>query len=526
MALWTIWLDGSIIHQPVTSARAVTDAVLTLGLDSAGTLEVSVPTSHPDYALVAGAPVLGRPTWRVERDGVEVFRGRTLLRERMPLDGAVHVVAEGDLAMLNDSLCAPYEFSGSPSAYLAKLVEGHNAQVEPWKRFSAGRVTVVDKGGNDYIVRGSQSSETTWDELSAKTVKSSDGGHLVLRRGTHVIDWLADASAPCDQPVKVGLNLLELSDECDGAELATAIHAVGADGDDGRLEIASSRTGGAGVTVRGGILLNDALVAEHGTVVREVAWDDVTTEAALWSKALAYCQSLALPRSVTVKAIDMSDAGHDVDAFDVGQWVALDALDTQGRMQVTGIEWDLLDPIGGSITFGRASVTSSGSNAITTKTADSAMYVAGSASGGGSGTTYALTKSGTTITLEGSDGSETSVSDGSPGEATATVSLSNIGSGTKTLTLTRVGDVVHATMTATATAATANSPITCGTVPSGYRPTHNEYQSGVCVSNNNLSGDYRWCVATDGTVTYWCSVTTIRESPLCMTWVTNDSFPS
>lgn len=115
---------------------------------------------------------------------------------------------------------------------------------------------------------------------------------------------------------------------------------------------------------------------------------------------------------------------------------------------------------------------------------------------------------------------------GQSGEATATVNLSNIGSGTKTLNLERVGNVVHASFTTTATAATANAAIGAGTIPSGYRPTHNEYQSGVCVSNNNLNGYYRWRVATTGAITYWCSVTAIRESPLCMTWVTNDTFPT
>lgn len=117
-------------------------------------------------------------------------------------------------------------------------------------------------------------------------------------------------------------------------------------------------------------------------------------------------------------------------------------------------------------------------------------------------------------------------SGGSIQTASTSMALSNIGSGTKTLYLERWGNVVHASMVTTATASTANSAITCGTVPSGYRPTHNEFQSGVCVSNNNLNGYYRWRVATTGAITYWCSVTAIRESPLCMTWVTNDTFPS
>ena len=481
MAQWLVWLNQDIVHQPVTTERNVIGATLALALDSAGSLEADVPVSHPLYPTIASLPLLGRDVWRVERDGTEVFRGRLLSRERMPLDGSVHVVVEGELAMLNDSLCLPYSFSGSPTEYLQQLVRNHNAQVDEWKRFSVGRVTVVDKGGNDYIVRGSESTATTWEELAAKTVGSSDAGHIVLRRGTRVIDWLASVAAPCDQVVKLGWNLLNLSDEADGSELVTAIHAVGADQDGTRIEIATSRTGGAGVTVRGGMLVNDALAATNGIVVREVVWDDVTTEAALWSRALAYCQQLSLPRSVTVKAIDMSDAGYAVDAFDVGQVVDLDALDTQGRMQVTGIEWDLLDPAGGSITFGKAQVTSSARNATTSQTAQAAYYVAGNSSGGSGGATYTLSGDGATVTLSGSDGStsDTTITASAIGAQaalsveTGTLSKGSAASSLGTNSCRRYGKVVVVSVNGLTLASALSSGSTSGTlatVPSGYRP--------------------------------------------------------
>ena len=497
MAIWNIWLNNSIVHQPVTTTSNVIGATLALALDSAGSLEADVPVSHPLYPTIASLPLLGRDVWRVERDGTEVFRGRTLSRERMPLDGSVHVVVEGELAMLNDSLCLPYSFSGSPTEYLQQLVRGHNAQVDDWKRFSVGRVTVIDKGGNDYIVRGSESTATTWEELSAKTVGSSDAGHIVLRRGTRVIDWLASVAAPCDQVVKLGWNLLNLSDEADGSELVTAIHAVGADQNGTRIEIATSRTGGAGVTVRGGMLVNDALAATNGIVVREVVWDDVTTEAALWSRALAYCQQLSLPRSVTVNAIDMSDAGYAVDAFDVGQVVDLDALDTQGRMQVTGIEWDLLDPAGGSITFGKAQVSSSARNASTSQTAQAAYYVAGNSSGGGGGgATYTLSGDGATVTLSGSDGttSDTTITANAIGAQSAlsvetgTLSKGSAASSLGTNSCRRYGKVVVVSVNGMALASALSSGSTSGTlatVPSGYRP-HAAIRVPFGSSGNNV----------------------------------------
>ena len=398
MAQWLIWLDGSVVHQPATTERHVIAATLSLAIDSAGSLEADVPVSHPLYQTIATLPILGANTWRVERDGAEVFRGRLLSRDRIPLDEAVHVVVEGDLAMLNDSICRPYDFSGSPAQYVTQLIDAHNAQVDPWKRFAVGDVTIVDKGGNGYIVRGSESSTTTWEELSKKTIESSDGGHLVLRRGTHVIDWLTSVATTCDQPVRLGWNMLGLEDSSDGSDLVTAIIPVGADVGGTRLIISPTRSGGVGVTVRDGIVINDALAATNGTIVREVVWDDVTQEPNLWDRALAYVQALSLPRSVTVQAIDMSDAGYQVDAYDVGQMVTLDALDTQGIMQVTGITWNLLDPSDGSITFGNVAVTSSSRSAQVTTTANAALFMAGSTTRPKASATFTGTDTTTTAT--------------------------------------------------------------------------------------------------------------------------------
>ena len=244
------------------------------------------------------------------------------------------------------------------------------------------------------------------------------------------------------------------------------------------------------------MLVNDSLAATNGIVVREVVWDDVTTEAALWSRALAYCQQLSLPRSVTVKAIDMSDAGYAVDAFDVGQVVDLDALDTQGRMQVTGIEWDLLDPAGGSITFGKAQVTSSARNATTSQTAQAAYYVAGNSSGGSGGATYTLSGDGATVTLSGSDGStsDTTITASAIGAQaalsveTGTLSKGSAASSLGTNSCRRYGKVVVVSVNGLTLASALSSGSTSGTlatVPSGYRP-HAAIRVPFGSSGNNV----------------------------------------
>ena len=109
--------------------------------------------------------------------------------------------------------------------------------------------------------------------------------------------------------------------------------------------------------------------------------------------------------------------------------------------------------------------------------------------------------------------------------ASTTITLSNLGSGTKTLYLYRQGNFVVAEFNAT-TNATANSAISAGTIPTGYRPDRNVYQGGARYTNNSANGTYRWRVASTGTITFWTTSTGTYETPLTLCWYTANSWPS
>lgn len=109
--------------------------------------------------------------------------------------------------------------------------------------------------------------------------------------------------------------------------------------------------------------------------------------------------------------------------------------------------------------------------------------------------------------------------------ASTTITLSNLGSGTKTLYLYRQGNFVVAEFNAT-TNATANSAISAGTIPTGYRPDRNVYQGGARYTNNSANGTYRWRVASTGVITFWTTSTGTYETPLTLCWYTANSWPS
>ena len=108
-----------------------------------------------------------------------------------------------------------------------------------------------------------------------------------------------------------------------------------------------------------------------------------------------------------------------------------------------------------------------------------------------------------------------------------TVTLSNVTFSTAPIVyLKRWRYLVHASTTDVVNAATANSQITVGTIPTGYRPYHSVEQSGAAVSNNSFSGYYKWILLSGGNINYLASVTGAREAPFIMTYYCNKDYPS
>lgn len=110
---------------------------------------------------------------------------------------------------------------------------------------------------------------------------------------------------------------------------------------------------------------------------------------------------------------------------------------------------------------------------------------------------------------------------------TTTVTLSNITYSTAPVVyFKRWRYLVHASTTEVVNAATANSQITVGTIPTGYRPCYNVQQCGVAVSNNNFLGYYKWILLSGGNINYLTSVTGAREAPFSMTYYCSNAYPT
>ncbi len=360
--MWWVYLNGEVLHKPSTMDRRLQHGVFSEQLDVAGQLVFNIPITHPMYRRVLAAR-MEKGAVSVERDGVEVWRGRILTTVANSLGGTAKVTVEGEMAELNDSELEPYDYSGSPAGLLAELLGQHNGRHRP---ILPGRVTVRDPNG--YIVRSNQSRSNSLQEIRAKTSGSSLGGYLRLRRDGDVryLDWLADPDVPGSQEIRIGKNLLTSTSTFSGADLKTAMFAQGAQVDGREIDLTGLPDGplAAGVSLRGGYVVNDALEARYGTIEGTLRMDQVTLVDNLRSKAAESVAAMSDPDTVEVTAVDLTYAGYEVDAFRVGQSVRLKSWDVDAVMLLVGISHDLDDPSANKYTFGRAVRSASGKSGL------------------------------------------------------------------------------------------------------------------------------------------------------------------
>ena len=349
--MWRIEIDGETVHAP-GAGIAVANPVLTQQLNAADQLTFDVTADERLYNAIRSGVLTSR--YIVYRDGLPVSYGRILAVDTRPLRATCRVTCEGELAYLNDAVLPAYDFGGSPSDYLRMFVDEYAAQCG--SDLKLGRVSIAD--GNDYIVRGNETPATMLPELLDKTVNSTAGGVLRIRHedGGRYLDWLSSPDTPGSQSIAKGSNLLDISSTLDGAQIVTAIMPIGARNDDGgHVMLPPGRDGvvSGDVMRRGNYLYSAEGVQKWGWHAQVREWEDVTEPKNLHTKAVAAVRSLAPELAITASAVDLTDAGYDVDAISVGQSVPVVCDDISTRLFVTGCEYHLDNPAANTYTFGQ-----------------------------------------------------------------------------------------------------------------------------------------------------------------------------
>lgn len=364
---WTIQTEaGALVYDPRLPSYKLTSAKLTQELNKADSLTFTLYPQAPAYASIDRL----KSTVLASYNGVVKSRSR-LIDDVIGWNNERECLCEGELAFFNDSIQRPFSFPvddahTTPADYLSFLVTRHNAQVSADRQFTVGNVTVTDPNG--YIARSDTEYSTTW-KLINEGLLDTLGGYLWVRHenGVNYLDYLADFSTLANQPIKAGLNLLGLSTERKGAEIATAILPLGKADEETQqrltIEDIADYTD-TDICKSGDIVYSIAAETQNGSrIVKVVAWDDVTVDTNLLTKAIAELAIVRqLPSTVTITAADLSAAGYNFNTFSLGTYVQIEdgwhgAHSLAATYLVKKIEIDLLNPANNQLTLGATTLS-------------------------------------------------------------------------------------------------------------------------------------------------------------------------
>lgn len=348
--MYRVYADDQLIYHSKLDGMRIFSPTLEIELNKTGSFLFALYPDHPRYSQIAKL----KSIITVYRDDALLFRGRSLETET-GWHNERRFSCEGELAYLLDSIIRPYEFSGSVVDYLTRLLDSHNAQVDEEKRFVLGNVTVTDP--NDYIVRSSIDYTPTWTEMNAKLLDLL-GGYLIIRHegGVAYLDYLADITLLAPQSIEFGRNLLDITRKRKGADIATVVIPLGAKIKDDEGKDTETRLTIASVNGGADYVEDADAIAQYGTIVKTVIYDDVTDAENLKTKGKAHLsESVNLPETIELTAADLSAAGVDILSFNLGTQVrvkskphGIDALFIVSKLSV-----NLLDPGANKITLGK-----------------------------------------------------------------------------------------------------------------------------------------------------------------------------
>lgn len=319
--MYKIFADNTLIYDSTIEDYKIGKGSITLETNKSGSFNFSVYPDHFYYDQF----IRLKTVITVYKSGRIVFRGRILNDVTDYWNNKV-LTCEGELGFLQDSIIRPFSFSGTPEDLFKKLVTEHNAQVDEFKRFKIGTVTVVDP--NNYIGRSNSEYESALSNLNSRLIEDSLGGYFYITHGadgteiTPTLNYLADFTKVSTQTVEFGSNLKDYTKTVKAEEIATAIIPLGATVDDGNSDTEDPKLTIASINGGKDYVYSESGVALYGWIFKVVTWDDVTDASNLKRKAEDYLKSVVNQNiTIELKAIDLHLLDHSIESVNVCDYV-------------------------------------------------------------------------------------------------------------------------------------------------------------------------------------------------------------
>ena len=357
---------GSLLHETQIDGDKVSAGRLEQSLSDIGTFEFELMYDHPLYNKIE--PITGLVKIINKYDKEVEFYGRVLKPDAgMDSEGLFSktFVCESVLGYLQDST---QTFQRVPNNgvenYFRRIIDVHNSQVEPHKRFKVGRVTVLNQSDTPYRYIG---YDTTFETIKTYLIGRL-GGYIQLRLEDDgmYLDYLKDVGQKVDSPIQVGTNIETARRELDLSNLITRLVPLGADLEkDNRDEETGQYVVRERVTINsvngGKSYIEDAeLVKQFGILQRPMDWTEIKDAGILLQRGKQYMQNQKIAISAwSVSVVELYLINQSFEKFKVGNTHPIDNAPLSGveRLQIIKKVIDVTQPESVDLTIGADSMT-------------------------------------------------------------------------------------------------------------------------------------------------------------------------
>lgn len=357
---------GSLLHETQLDGDKVSAGRLEQSLSDIGTFEFELMYDHPLYNQIE--PITGLVKIVNKYDKEVEFYGRVLKPDAgMDSSGlfAKTFVCESVLGYLQDST---QTFQRVPNNgvedYFRRIIDVHNSQVEPHKRFKVGRVTVLNQSDTPYRYIG---YDTTFETIKTYLIGRLGGYiHLRLEDDGMYLDYLRSVGEEMESPIQLGTNIETARRELDLSNLITRLVPLGADLDkDTRDEETGQYVVRERVTINsvngGKNYVEDAeLVKQFGIIQRPMDWTEIKDARILLQRGQQYMQNQKIAISAwSVSVVELYLIDQSFEKFKVGNTHPIDNPPLSGveRLQIIKKVIDVTQPESVDLTIGADSMT-------------------------------------------------------------------------------------------------------------------------------------------------------------------------
>lgn len=358
--------EGTIIHVPNLSGVKLNSGNIAHGINVIDSFVYSMNMRNPGYlihkTLKSLVTVVNTKTGELEFDGYMINQSG-IYNEAGRYTKTI-VCASGE-NYLKQSKQRFREFHDTTvREFIQAVLDVHNSQVEPHKRFILGEVTVTNSTDNVY--RYTNQEMNTYDTLYDKIINRI-GGELRARRvdGVWVLDLLESIGEEKQTSITVGRNLKSATRDENSDETYTRWMIYGA-----QIESDNPEDTGAALERITIADVNDGLdyiddpegIAVFGINVGHVTFDNINDKNILKQRGQQHVSNYRLIRiNNTVDALDLSLIGKDIDSYKVYNWYPLNnpGLSSPELVRVVEKRIDILHPERNTLTIGETSLTAS-----------------------------------------------------------------------------------------------------------------------------------------------------------------------